>query len=345
MSLFENENIKKGWTSKKRFLLISIGIIVIAVLCYFWGSSIVKEKSKKVEDLENIISLKMFTKEKVNRKTKLKIYGEPYLLAEKDDTSAAFYIVSNDKYFYIAKMNKSTALGLTKTVTENGYELVGYTSEVPSEVKGFAIDEYNKAFGKELEKPLTLADYDKYFGDVCIDLVKDKSALAPIQYAVFYIGLIFGIVMVIVAIIMMIVYKAKVAKLTKNNQEDLDKINNEISSGEATYYDKGQLYLTKSYIFDVNNLQIFKYKDVAWVYKHIQRVNGVVSYQCLMLSTNDGKQAMIAMNAKNNYENIMDEIKAKNNDVMVGYSKDNIDAYKAKKKEIKAEKKKNKALK
>ena len=345
MSFFENENIKKGWNSKKNFLLLSIGIIVVSILCYFWGASIVKEKSKKVDDLENIISLKMFTREKVNRKTKLTINYSPYLLAEKDDTSAAFYIVANEKYFYIAKMYKSKALGLTKSVTENGYDLVGYTSEVPEEVKGFAIDEYNKTYGDELERKLTLSDYDNYFGDVCIDLVKSESALAPFQYSVFYIGLIFGIVFLIVAIIMIIAYKAKVRKLMKNNQDELDELNNEINSGETTFYDKGKVYLTKNYILDVNGLQYYKYKDIIWVYKHIQRVNGVVSYQCLMIATNDGKQAMIAMNARDNYEKIMDEIKAKNNDVMIGYDKEKIAAFKAKKKEIKAEKKQNKASK
>ena len=341
MSFFENENVKKGWTSKKRFLYISIGIIVIAILSYLWGITIVKDKSKETIDLETVITSKSLSN-KVNKKVKLKIYNEPYLLAEKDDTSAAFYIVSNEKYFYIAKMNKSKAMSLTKTVTENGYELVGYTSSIPSEVKGFAIDEYNKAYEDKLEKKLTLADFENYFGDVCIDLSKDDSALAPIQYVVFYVGLMIGVMLVIVAIIMMIAYKVKIKKI---NNEDLEKLSKEINSGEAIFYEKGQIYLTKNYLIDVNNLQFFKYEDIAWVYKHIQRVNGIVSYKCLMVSTNDGKQTMMALNAKDNYEKIMEFLVTKNNDIMIGYSKENIAAFKEKKKEIKAEKKKNKALK
>ncbi len=345
MNFFENENIKKGWNSKKNFLLISIGIIIVSILSYFWGTSIVKEKNKTVDDLENIITLKELTKEKVNKKTKLTIYGVPYLLAEKDDTSAAFYIVANEKYFYIAKMNKSKALELTESVTEKGYELTGYTSEVPEEVKQFAIDEYNEAYGEELEKKLTLSDYDKYFGDVCIDLVKSETALAPLQYSIFYIGLIFGIVFLIVAIIMIIAYKTKVRKLMKNNKDELDVLNNEINSGEATFYDKGKIYLTKSYILDVNELQYYKYKDVVWVYKHIQRVNGVVSYQCLMLSTSDGKQHMIALNAKDNYEKIMDELVVRNNNIKVGFTNENREFFKKMKKELKTEKKRKKASK
>ena len=338
MSFFENVNIKKGWNTRKRFIYISIGIIVVSILSLMWGMKIVEDKTRETYDLETVITSD--SKSKENKKVKLTITGEPFLLAEKDDTSAAFYIVHNDKYYYLAKMYKSSALGLTKTIVSSGYELVGYTSEVPSEVKQFAIDEYNEAFGDQLDKKLTLADYDNYFGDVCIDLVKDDSSIAPLQYMVFYIGLMVGIILFIVAIVMIIVYKVKMKKM---NKEDLEVLNQEINSGEAIFYEKGQVYLTKNYLLDVNSLQYFKYEDIFWAYKHIQRVNGIVSYKCLMLTTNDGKQTMIAPNAKDNYEKIMEELVARNNNIRIGYSSENIDAFKARKKEIKEEKKNKRA--
>ena len=337
MNLFENENIKKGWKSKKNFLYIAFGIIIVAILSYMWGLRIVEDKTRETYDLEEVITSKATSKE--NIKVKLKITGKPILLAEKSDPSAAYYIVYNDKYYYIAKMSKAKAATLSSAFSSNENELVGYTSEVPEEVKQFAIDDYNVAFADQLENKLTISDYDRYFGDVCIDLVKDESALAPFQYIVFYLGLIGGIVAVIVAIVMLIVYKIKMKKM---NKEDAERINQEIYSGEAIFFEKGQIYLTKSYLFDVANLQYFKYEDIFWVYKHIQRVNGFVSYKCLMVTTNNGKQAMVALNARDNYEKIMEELVARNSAIRLGFTPENKEAFKELKKKLKSEKK-NKA--
>ncbi len=337
MNLFENENIKKGWKSKKNFLYIAFGIIIVAILSYMWGLRIVEDKTRETYDLEEVITSKATSKE--NIKVKLKITGKPILLAEKSDPSAAYYIVYNDKYYYIAKMSKAKAATLSSAFSSNENELVGYTSEVPEEVKQFAIDDYNVAFADQLENKLTINDYDRYFGDVCIDLVKDESALAPFQYIVFYLGLIGGIVAVIVAIVMLIVYKIKMKKM---NKEDAERINQEIYSGEAIFFEKGQIYLTKSYLFDVANLQYFKYEDIFWVYKHIQRVNGFVSYKCLMVTTNNGKQAMVALNARDNYEKIMEELVARNSAIRLGFTPENKEAFKELKKKLKSEKK-NKA--
>ena len=337
MNLFENENIKKGWKSKKNFLYIAFGIIIVAILSYMWGLRIVEDKTRETYDLEEVITSKATSKE--NIKVKLKITGKPILLAEKSDPSAAYYIVYNDKYYYIAKMSKAKAATLSSAFSSNENELVGYTSEVPEEVKKFAIDDYNVAFADQLENKLTISDYDRYFGDVCIDLVKDESALAPFQYIVFYLGLIGGIVAVIVAIVMLIVYKIKMKKM---NKEDAERINQEIYSGEAIFFEKGQIYLTKSYLFDVANLQYFKYEDIFWVYKHIQRVNGFVSYKCLMVTTNNGKQAMVALNARDNYEKIMEELVARNSAIRLGFTPENKEAFKELKKKLKSEKK-NKA--
>ena len=62
-----------------------------------------------------------------------------------------------------------------------------------------------------------------------------------------------------------------------------------------------------------------------------------------MLTTNDGKQTMLAANAKDNFEKIMEELVARNSNIRIGYTPENIDAFKEKKKEIKADKKNKKA--
>ena len=72
MSFFENENIKKGWNSKKKYLWISIGIIVIALLSFMWGLKIVEDKKREVYDLETIISGDS-KDSKINKRVKLKI--------------------------------------------------------------------------------------------------------------------------------------------------------------------------------------------------------------------------------------------------------------------------------
>ena len=60
-----------------------------------------------------------------------------------------------------------------------------------------------------------------------------------------------------------------------------------------------------------------------------------------MLTKNDGKQYVVAMNAKNNYEEIMNELAIRNSNIRIGYTAENQDALKMRKKELK-ETKKNK---
>ena len=122
MSFFENENVKKGWKNKKRFLLISIGLIVIAILCYFWGAYRANIIKKEALDLENVISSKSVGS-KEDKRVKLKIYYEPSKVSEKVGSDEAFYIVSDNDYYYMAKMYESDAMRITNSITENGYEI------------------------------------------------------------------------------------------------------------------------------------------------------------------------------------------------------------------------------
>ena len=54
MSFFENVNIKKGWNTRKRFIYISIGIIVVSILSLMWGMKIVEDKTRETYDLETV---------------------------------------------------------------------------------------------------------------------------------------------------------------------------------------------------------------------------------------------------------------------------------------------------
>jgi len=93
---------------------------------------------------------------------------------------------------------------------------------------------------------------------------------------------------------------------------------------------KETVAMTEHYIFDKNSSEIIPYQDIAWAYKFVirRRFTEVNSY--IVCKMNDGttRQVTPVRNRKEAVERILAVIAEKKPGVLIGYSKENKNAYK-----------------
>ena len=221
-----------------------------------------------------------------------------------------------------------------KVNDENDYDgkikIEGITGIPSSDVKNLAIETYNELF----ETQLTTADYESYFGDVYIDMTKEYSSSSDVINVIGFITLIVGIICLIVNIAKKISYNKNIKKFSR---VEIKHINEELNNPNSFYYNYAKVYLTDNYIVSISlPFCVIKYADILWMYKHVQRTNGIKTNESIILKDMFNKSYSIASmslstKAKTEqFEEIMNTISQKNPNILVGYTKENINEYKTK---------------
>lgn len=339
MNRFTNINIKKEYKKILRNLIISILIIIVAFGFKYWENAIIKEANKDMTDLNSII---VSSSEKTYKKAYLDVKSIPYKFAIYQDTTDSYYIVSDGTYLYVVYMSTTDFNKLNiDSIYDTAIRVEGITKKTTDDVKELAIESYNELMEYEEDK-LSLEDFDNYFGSVYLDMTEIDSAVASVQFVLFILFFIVGIILFIVNITKLIKFKNVVKKL---GGEQIDELDNEMNSDNAFYYKKANLYLTDNYIINfAGYLRIISYKDILWMYPFEQRTNGIKTAKSIRILTNKGKTYtisnvdVITKNSKEIYNEIWNTILSKNNNILTGYTKENIKAMNDKVKEIKRKK-------
>jgi len=338
MKKITNKNVQKEYRSKVITLVIGIVLLVISFACQLWEQKTIDEANKKMTDLNSIIVSKG---EKADKKAYLDAQTIPYKFAVYDDTTDSYYIVADSKYMYIVYMTTADFNKLNKKdIEKNPIRIEGVTKQTTKDIKELAIDAYNE--GIEEEEKISLADFNNYFGEVYLDLTVTDNAVATLPVACFILTLIFGIIVFIIGLYGVLNFQRTIRKLDATMIDDL---NNEMEDKEAFYYQRAHLYLTRNYIINFGgSFRVIPYKDILWMYKFEQRTNGIKTAQALKVLTNSGKTYAVAnmdivtKKSKAVFEEIWETIYNKNNKIVLGYTKENIQAMKEKVKEIKKSK-------
>lgn len=336
MKRFTNFFVQKEAKKANQLILSAIVAFIICVVFAIWGNSKIEEAKKDMIDMHSLILKK---DDRENKMTYLNAASSPYKFAVYEDTSDAYYFVSDGNYLYVVYMGIGDSVRLDKEdIKEKPIKVSGLSRLVTKDIKKIAIDVYNETIEKEEEK-LTLADYDNYFGDIYLDLTSSDTSVADLQYMIVFISGFTGIILIIVGVIQRVRFSKSVKKLDESLVIELD---NEMNDPESFYYGRARLYLTKNYVINFNGkFRAIKYSDILWMYTFEQRVNGIKSSKAIKILTNDGKTHMIAsvdaITKKSNavFEEIWETIANKNKDMLVGYTQENINAMKEKVKEIK----------
>lgn len=315
-----------------------IGIFLIGVSFIFLYTS-QKAKNDADKEITNLNSIIISSKEKEDKLAFLNIQSKPYKFAVYDDTKNSYYIVSDGQYLYVVFMSPEDYQKLDKKDTHNSpVRVKGVTKTTTKEIKKLAIEAYNRTL-QENDKKLTISDYDHYFGAVYLDMITTSTTTSLIFLSIFFFIAFFGAVFALSNLFELIGIAYSIKKLEVAKIEELDQ---EMNSSDAIFYNKANLYLTKNYIISFENrLKVINYKDILWIYLYEQRTNGIKTTQSIKILTNDGKTSTIATIAlitkkkKKMYNEIWNTIINKNDQILIGFTKENIDAMNQKVKEIK----------
>jgi len=346
MKKINNLNVKKEHNALIRNFIIGIILIIISVVMFVFLNQIILQEDEDIKDLDSIIVSEGGSTSKEDQKSYIDVKAAPYRFAVYDDTTDAYYILSDGTYLYIAYMSQSDYMKLSESETyEVPIRVTGYTKLSTKEIRELAIDAYNYSMENE-EDMLTIADFESYFGEVYLDMTKSGSSNASALMVISYIISLTGLIVSLISIIRLCKFNRSIKKMDDDKIEELDK---EMEDPNAFYYEKAHLYLTKNYIVNFGGkFNIIEYKDILWIYPFIQRINGIKASQSLMVLTNDAKTHRIAeidiitKKKKEVYEEIWNTIINRNPNMLTGYTKENIAIMNDKIKEIKEERKNNK---
>ena len=332
MNKFTNKNIKKENKSMIKRMIIFILILIVSFGVGAWEQKKIKDINDNITDLNSII---ISDQDKTDKKTYVDINMIPYKFAVSNETTKSFYIVADENYLYIAYMAPSDFQKLNNKEIETApVRIEGITKTTSEEIKKLAVDAYNK--GLEKEKQITLGEFNSYFGSVYLDMTTNITTETALMTCAYVVLALVGTLGTLTMIIKIISLKSRISKIGTELIEELD---NEMNDENAFYYEKLHLYLTNKYIINFSGKFIAsKYSDVIWMYPYEQRTNGIKTCQAIKIMTENGKVHTIATidavtkAKKEMYNEIWNTIASKNDKMLLGYTKENRDEIKARKK-------------
>lgn len=323
---FTNLEVRNVKNQNRNNVIIGIFFAILGLAILLWGS--IKEDSvyEQALDMNTIIENSNDPEE---QPTYINVQSKPYLFAVSDDTTDAYYIVSDDKYMYIAYLSKDTFNKLNvDSIESNPVRLQGVTKTITSDIKSLALDTLNEY--RNDDNQIAASDFASYFGTIYLDTV-NADTMPALQ-------LIIGFVFILVGLLMTIIYLIKGIRfnlaLKRLSTDEISLLDNEMNSKESFFYERAKLYLTPNYCINLDGtFKAIKYSDIIWMYSITQRVNFIKTSNSIMVATLTKKYNIASLDtltraSKEIYEEIYKTILSKNDTMLVGYSNENIKKYK-----------------
>lgn len=317
--------INKILKPKTPLLYVSLSLIVLSVVMYIVAAIVKPSKDDAVDYRKLLFNYDNITGEY----TKLEVTSV-YSFAGKDNLTY-YYAQDEDGYIYVIRITDKTFDDMEKEYNSCPdqdnftYTIYGYVRDVYPDLKKFIISEFDDVFGSEYI--ITSSDYDDYFHDTYID----ETLTGKITLNIFFIGA--GVVFDIVGVIMLIIYLVSLRRSKKSLKDyNYDILYSQLAASDTICYKKEGLYLTNQYAITTSNgLRVLNYYDIKWIYNVKNSVNGIPTTITLSAAYSDRRIYTIACTAVKNEDvliEMMQRIHEKNNSILVGYTQENIMAYK-----------------
>lgn len=321
MDLF-NKRWKKINKKIKDYLYESILFLILTICCFGWAYSI-EYHLKSSSTLHELISNGSKKEKDI---VSLTITERPYAFAEaendSDSVNSKYYFLTDEKYLYIGYLDYQTYSKLnSEDIYESPITIKGLTKTIPEDIIDIAIEVYNENLEEAF---LTKENYKSYIGEICIDTVSD---LADNIFQIIIASLFF-----IISIIYLLIYYSKKHRIYKMKKDTIlwNEIQEELGHQETIEYLRFSTYLTPNYIMDGSKGFVrIAYSDIVWVYLNEKQYNGIIGERNLIVITKDKKRFMVArldgirLKVWDIYSNIMKDIYEKNQDILIGYTKEN----------------------
>lgn len=311
------KELKKIFKTNSKYLLTVVILFVVSIVMFAMSTPVEEEESPK--DYNDLIVDKQ---DQEGSYATVTIDSVPILFATNDYEN--YYIVMDtNNYMYLSRLTDDTYNKLEKEYSTNksiNYTLTGYLYNAPEELQKLAMDIYNEEMGEEI---ITKYNYHTYFGSTYLDETNNPNANDTL--------LAIGFILIIVSIIIFIVYLVNVIKTKKTykkySKEELTTI---LQESTTIAYPKAKIYLTSKYIISTSSgITVTKYEDLVWMYIQRRTYNFINIGTNLLGRTNNNKVVNLAVTYRNNYllEEIISEIEKHNQNILIGYTKENSKAY------------------
>lgn len=329
----EEKEINKILKPGKVLLIVTIAFVLLTVGIFVAGFYENYSAKKNPKELGTLIRN---DEEEEGQYVKLKMSYVPYVFAEEGTTNPYYYYFAWDAedYMYIVRLTDETYKQIADLKKEDSdtieYELKGYTFKTPASLKKIAIEELNEIYENN---EVTSSNFTEYFGKVYIDeteIPTNTSGDATLYGIGFCVG-IFALMFVIIY-----VSRMKGTINFRKNPEKYEELKEELASLTDNQYSKLKVYLTSKYIIAKSSAVIaIPYKDVIWEYTTIHYRNGVAMNKSLTICTSNKKKIVIATSGPNDtdIDEMMVEIQDRNENVKIGYTKENRQYYRDYRKE------------
>lgn len=322
-----NSRLKKLNKTTRNSLWIAVIFLIISIACFGWAYYI--NESTVVDSGITLHDLIYEGSTKEGEIVEVTVTEKPYVFAEYDTnlTSPKYYFLMDEEYLYIGYLDYATYQELDNdNINNDPITIKGLTKKIPDDVIDLAIEVYNEETGEEF---LTKDNYKNYIGEIFIDTTEELVDDV--------LQIILGLLFLIISFVYFIVYIVVANKYKKIKKDSVlwEQITDELSRDSVIEYSKFGLYLTDSYIIDGNKgFTVIPYSDVYWTYLHEQKYNGITCSRCLIVITVNKKKYEIALlggikpKLKDTYTEIFNNIYNKNNDILIGFTKENKLRYK-----------------
>ncbi|MCL2859286.1 MAG: hypothetical protein FWF46_01680 [Oscillospiraceae bacterium] len=330
----EKINSNKFWKGikkarKTRYICTAI-FVVIAIILGIIGFI----ESKRVILLEDISNTQEIG---ANEHVYIDVVKKQFKFIEGDYISLYFVWDKNGK-LYLVDLLPSLAKKLESATVDNPIRIIGTTKKITNEDRDEAIKIYNSYKNLDMEA-LTVNNFSDNVGNVYI-YTKEKLTNEMVFYFIAGIFIAFAIPFAIAIIFI----ENKIKRTLKNlSPEEADLISVEVENEGTIIYEKVNVFLTENYVISLGkSIDITKYSDIVWVYHTDLRQSGVLSNRYINIITNEFKDRSIPIvpygKSRNVHLEIMDIIAGKNSNILVGYTKENVETMKEAKKEYKRSK-------
>lgn len=331
------EAFKKS--NKKNITLLIVGLVLLAitVLLIYLG---VQNQNKPLPDPENLSSLIENKKFDEDIYAYLDVATKPYLFAVyetdgKEEDAKYYLAMDKNNYLYILYMKEDKYKELNvDSIQEIPIRISGITKRIPNDIKDLTITSYNELMKDEY---LTKDNFKDYVGLVYLDTKAEVNDSSLYYLGAFLSGLFF--IIIVITYIVIVIKNKRTFKNISN--EELAKIDSEISMMSTSEYANMKFYLLKDYIVDLtNNIVILKYSDLVWAYPYEQRYNGLLVNKCIKLVDKKNKMYDVAntkvldKNKDEILQEILRKIQEKNGDLVLGFTNENRKLVKDKIKEL-----------
>lgn len=323
-------NVYKNIKCKKSMLVIGIILFVV-----FMGLGLLIYSGEVNAEYE---VLTKNTSENVYAKLNVSLLDSAFATETLDGKEKDYYIAfdENDNPFIIV-LNKSGLESLRKiqeyTLSETEIEkpnpVMVYGNVSKSDTEVF---KYLQEFLKDEDgNTYTIDELKSVVGENYLDTTwdnKEEGIFALILFGVFSLS---GLILIIVYF----VRNKESKKILEECERELEKIEEDVKSGKGIHNKKCKVYLTDRYLLSyAGGVKLIELNDIVWVYPFITKQNGITTSKSIYVITNNGKSNVVAVvntwGKKNKafFEELYQDIINKVPNVLVGYSKENMEKAK-----------------